>query len=133
MPTPDDRLSGLVERPSVILTVADHEQNGFVHLVRWPFASMAEARAFVRSVDGEVTDESEPDIRSAAFTFILDLCDGWDTVDNGKRLLPTQVAMSIAPEAVRDWLDERPDPDSVSGRRIPAGPDSALKSRSPQP
>ena len=34
-------LNALIERPIVVLTVADHDQNGFVNLARWPFASEA--------------------------------------------------------------------------------------------
>lgn len=119
----------MTRRASVILTVADHEQNGFVHLAKWSFPSEDEARKFIAIVDREVTDESEPDIKADAFTFILDLWDGKDMIDNGERLLPMQVAMSLAPEQVRQWLDERPDPDSVMGRLVPSRPLAAIESR----
>jgi hypothetical protein len=98
----------------VVLTVADHEQNGFVALARWPRMHEAQARAFIEEQDSAVDDESEPDINSASFTFILDLVQGnGDLIDCGNRCLPTQVAMSLAPEQVRWWLDKRPDPDSL--------------------
>jgi hypothetical protein len=109
------------ENYSVILTAADHEKNGFVALAQWPNLSEARAREFIAVADEHVSDESEPDIKMAAFTFVLDLMEGpYDCIDNGKRCLPTQVAMSLAPEQVRRWLEERPDPDSVIDRAVPA-------------
>jgi hypothetical protein len=116
----------MAQRYEVILTVADHDKNGFVHLARWPNLAEADARNFIGAIDGEVTDDSEPDIKTASQTFILDLWDGRDLIDNGKRLLPMQVAMSLAPDQVQDWLNERPEPDSVMCRPIPVGPADAL-------
>lgn len=116
----------------VILTVADHDKNGFVHLARWPRLSEADARNFIDAIDSEVTDDSEPDIKTASQTFILDLWDERYLIDNGKRLLPIQVAMSLAPDQVRDWLNERPEPDDVSTRRIPIGPSAALARAQPE-
>jgi hypothetical protein len=101
------------------LTVADHDKNGFVSLARWPAMSEAEALAVLAGIDAEISDEIEPDIKTANFTFILDLRHGSELVDTGKRLLPTQVAMRLAPDHVRRWLDERPEPDEVINRRIP--------------
>ena len=103
---------------SVVLTVADHDQNGFVHLGRWSGLSEAVARQFIDTVDGLVSDDSEPDMKTASFAFILDLWDGCDCIDNGQRALPTQVAMSLAPDQVSNWLSERPDPDSAAERPI---------------
>lgn len=104
----------------VVLTAADHEKNGFVQLVRWPDTSEAEARAFIAEQDEKVCAESEPDIRSAPFTFILDLYEGfYDLVGNGERLLPMQVAMALAPDQVSAWLKARPEPDQVCRRAIP--------------
>jgi hypothetical protein len=106
---------------SVILTVADHDQNGFVSLAIWPGLSEADARRFISDADALVSDDNEPDIKTAAFTFILDLIDQRSgMIDNGKRLLPTQVAMSLAPDQVQDWLNERPRPDDVIYRSVPA-------------
>lgn len=105
---------------SVILTVADHEQNGFVSLARWTGLSDTEARAFIASIDATVDDDAEPDNKTAAYAFILDLIDGnGDCIATGKRMLPTQVAMSLAPVQVRHWLEERPDPDRVMRRSVP--------------
>ncbi len=112
------------------LTVADHEKNGFVTLAKWPRMPEAEARAILDAIDATIDDASEPDIKTAPFTFILDLCSGYDLVDNGKRLLPTQVAMSLAQEQVSVWLDERPDPDSWANMGAPTLPLSALAERS---
>ena len=103
---------------SVVLTVADHDQNGFVHLARWDGFSETAARQFIETIDDLVSDDSEPDNKTASFAFILDLWDGQDCIDNGNRSLPTQVAMSLAPEQVQNWLLERPDPDSVCDRPI---------------
>jgi hypothetical protein len=73
----------------VTLTVADHEQNGFVALARWNFPDEVAARAF-----------------------ILDLHDErGDTVDDSRNL-PMQSVMRLAPVQVSEWLDERPDPDT---------------------
>jgi hypothetical protein len=115
---------------SVILTVGDHEQNGFVALAQWPRLSEPDARRFIANTDALVSDDNEPDVKTAAFTFILDLVDPRsDVIDNGKRLLPTQVAMSLAPQQVRDWLHERPVPDDVIRRPVPvlAIPPSAFR------
>ena len=101
---------------SVVLTVADHDQNGFVALGHWSELTEAEARDFIRRMDDQISDEMEPDNETAAFSFILDLWCGSDCIDNGERILPTQIAMSLAPSQVRAWLDERPDPDSVAMR-----------------
>lgn len=106
---------------SVILTVADHDKNGFVHLAKWPRLTEAEARAFIGTIDASVCDDAEPDIKTASFTFILDLKDdsNGDLIDTGQRLLPTQTAMALAPDEVRRWIEERPEPDSVMDRAIP--------------
>lgn len=104
----------------VVLTVADHEQNGFVALASWRFDSEAGARAFIKAHDDAVDPEAEPDIKTAPFTFILDLMDAnGDMPDTGERLLPTQNAMKLAPEQVQKWLEERPEPDSVIDRAVP--------------
>ena len=57
----------------VVLTVADHEQNGFVSLARWRFADQKEALEFIASEDAKVMPDAEPDIKTAPFSFILDL------------------------------------------------------------
>jgi hypothetical protein len=104
----------------VVLTVADHEKNGFIALARWPFQNEAQARTFIAEQDAGVVPEAEPDIKTAPFTFILDLMTGpYEVTDNGKRLLPTQNAMALAPDQVRRWIDERPEPDDCIGRHVP--------------
>jgi hypothetical protein len=105
----------------VILTVADHEENGFVHIARWTGHSEQSAREFVSAVDASVDPEAEPDIKSAPFTFILDIFDpqNWNLIDTGKRQLPLQIAMGLGGDHVRRWLDERPDPDAVIHRYVP--------------
>lgn len=114
--------------PKIILTVADHEQNGFVSLAQWPGLTEDQARHIIDAIDAGISDEAEPDIKTAPFTFILDLMDdgNGDLFDTGKRMLPMQVAMSLAPEQVRHWLDERPDPDSVIRRAVPTASRAAL-------
>lgn len=116
---------------SVILTVADHEQNGFVALARWTGLSEEEARTFITSIDDIVDDEAEPDNETAAYAFILDLMDdaNGDCLDTGKRMLPTQIAMSLAPFQVRRWLAERPVPDCVRNQTVPVLGRPALKSK----
>jgi hypothetical protein len=104
----------------VVLTVGDHEKNGFVALAAWRFPSETAARAFMQEHDDAVEDGAEPDIKTAPFTFVLDLMAGiHDMLDNGNRNLPIQVAMKLAPDQVRRWLDERPEPDDVAGRPVP--------------
>lgn len=105
----------------VRLTVADHEKNGFVSLARWPETTEEAARQFVLTQDALVDDEAEPDSQSACFTFVLDIVDArnGDLIDTGKRMLPTQQAMSLAPDAVQRWLNERPEPDDVIDRAVP--------------
>lgn len=117
----------------VILTVADHDQNGFVHLARWSKLCEASARGFIAAIDEQIDDDAEPDIKTASQTFILDLWDGHDCIGNGKRLLPMQIAMSLAPDQVRAWLEERPDPDSTIYRPIPVGPLTTFESARSQP
>jgi hypothetical protein len=91
---------------TVVLTVVDHEQNGFVSLARWEFPNEAAARAFMAAEDAAIPEGAEPDSRDpdVAFTFLLDL-------DNGRNL-PLQAAMRLAPDQIREWLTERPDPDT---------------------
>jgi len=114
----------------IVLTAADHERNGFVALAQWKGLDEHGARAFIAGEDAGVTDESEPDLATVPFTFILDLMneENGDLVDTGKRILPTQAAMRLAPEQVRRWLEERPDPDSVMNRPVPvlALPDNPM-------
>lgn len=104
---------------SIVLTVADHEQNGFVALAAWRGMALSEAHEHIAGIDASIDDEMEPDIDTAPFTFILDLWEGDDCIDSGARLLPTQIAMSLAPEQVRGWLDSRPEPDSLLFEPIP--------------
>ena len=103
------------------LTACDHEANGFVALARWEPSDWTTVRAFVAVIDRRIDDESEPDIHTAPFTFILDILDGQDMlIDTGKRSLPLQEAMRLAPAEVAAWLDERPDPDNVADRKPPS-------------
>ena len=100
---------------TVELTVGDHEQNGSVHLARWQFPSEEAARAFIASENAAIPDGAEPDHKTEPFTFILDLHEGvrcHNMVDNSRNL-PMQSAMRLAPDQVRWWLDERPEPDSM--------------------
>ena len=100
---------------TVELTVGDHEQNGFIHLARWQFPDEAAARAFIAAENAAIPEDAEPDAKTDAFTFILDLHEGVrceNMVDNSKNL-PMQSAMRLAPEQVQQWLAERPDPDSA--------------------
>jgi hypothetical protein len=101
---------------TVELTVGDHEQNGFVHLARWQFPDEASARAFIDAENAAIPDGAEPDHMTEPFTFILDLHEGvrCDNMVDNSRNLPMQSAMRLAPDQVRAWLDERPEPDSVS-------------------
>lgn len=98
---------------TVILTVADHEKNGFISLARWEFPNERAARAFMAAEDAAIPEGAEPDHMDpdTAFNFLLDLASArYETVDNGRNL-PLQQAMRLAPEQVRVWLDERPNPD----------------------
>lgn len=100
---------------TVELTVGDHERNGFVHLARWQFSNEAGAREFIAAENAAIPEGAEPDHETEPFTFILDLHEGArceNMVDNSRNL-PMQSAMRLAPNQVRCWLDERPDPDSV--------------------
>lgn len=112
----------------IVLTAADHEQNGFVSLAKWSNLTEAQARSFIDAIDASISDDAEPDIKTAPFTFILDLMDdsNWDCIDTGKRMLPMQVAMSLAPDEVRRWLDERPEPDCAANRAVPEAGRSIL-------
>ena len=100
---------------TVELTVGDHEQNGFVHLARWQFSDEAGARAFIVAENDAIQEGAEPDHMTEPFTFILDLHEGVrceNMVDNSRNL-PMQSAMRLAPDQVRQWLDERPVPDTA--------------------
>lgn len=105
----------------IVLTVADHEKNGFIELAQWPGLDEAVALELIRTVDKTVTDDSEPDKENAPYWFILDLKNGnHDLVETSQRLLPTQVAMKLAPEQVQVWLNERPNPNRLLGRAVPS-------------
>lgn len=112
----------------VRLTVADHDRNGFVSLAEWGPLPEQDARRFIAAIDAMVSDDAEPDIKTAPFTFILDLvAPNEDLIDTGKRHLPTQTAMSLAPEQVQHWLSARPDPDSVFHRTVDVLPLGGLE------
>lgn len=104
------------------LTVADHVKNGFISLAAWPAGSEQEARDAIASVDALVDDDAEPDSDTCDFAFILDLhetADGMNCIDNGRRILPLQIAMRLAPEQVSAWLSARPEPEDLVGCRPP--------------
>lgn len=111
----------------LILTACDHEQNGFVSIVQWSNLTELEARDVIERIDGEITDEIEPDLQTAPFTFILDLMDGEELVDTGKRQLPMQTAMRLSPDHVQRWLNERPVPDDVFWQATPEAARAALE------
>lgn len=106
---------------TVELTVGDHEQNGLIQLARWRFPNEQKARNFIAAENALIADDAEPDPNTEPFTFILDLREGGpcnDLIDNS-RCLPMQSAMRLAPDQVRIWLNERPEPDSVIDHPIP--------------
>lgn len=106
--------------PSIVLTVADHEAGGFVQLAYWPIATLDECHAIVAAIDGRVDGRAEPCLETAPFWFILDIYeDRYNLVDNGKRLLPTQIAMALAPAETAEWLKTRPNPDDIAHDPIP--------------
>ncbi len=97
---------------AVRLTVADHDQDLFFHAAVFRCESEADARAKIAIVDGLVDDESEPELETCNFSFILDLIENdnfQDLIDTGKRCLPLQVARQLAPDAIDKWLTQRPD------------------------
>lgn len=101
----------------IVLTALDHDQNGAVTLAETSMIMRCAANDLIAKVDALVDDDSEPD-DDAAFSFVLDLkLSNGDVVDTGKRVLPAQIAMSLAPDAVSRWLAERPEPDTVVNRR----------------
>ncbi|CDZ67669.1 Hypothetical protein NGAL_HAMBI2605_59500 [Neorhizobium galegae bv. orientalis] len=106
----------MTEPMRIVLTVADHEKNGFVSLASTAFMAEDQARNLVTRIDGLVELDAEPG-DEASFAFVLDLMrPNGDCVDTGERLLPLQVAMTLAPDAVSHWLGERPEPDEVINR-----------------
>lgn len=102
--------------PFLRLTVADHEQEGFVHLARWARTDRASAMKTIDRVMDLIDADAEPDRVEAPFWFILDLveADGFSQEYEGPKMLPTQIASRLAPEQVARWLRDRPDPDSYS-------------------
>lgn len=106
---------------NIILTACDREKDGFVAVAKWIDITQAAARLIIDAIDSLVDDEAEPRSSSDPFAFILDLMDdkSGDMIDTGKRLLPTQLAMSLAPDQVSAWFRERPDPDCVLNQRVP--------------
>ncbi|OEI83698.1 hypothetical protein GRI33_06150 [Brucella sp. BO3] len=106
---------------NIVLTACDREKDGFVAVAKWIDITQAAARLVIEAIDSLVDDDAEPRNASDAFAFILDLMDDktGDMIDTGKRLLPTQLAMSLAPDQVSAWLKERPDPDCVINQRVP--------------
>lgn len=106
------------EGNTVVLTVADHDWNGFIGLARMSFGDEEEARTFLRKVDALIDGSSEPDQEDAAYWFILDRHPGGRTDDleeTSERRIPTQVAQRIARKQVDAWLSGRPDPNLVTG------------------
>lgn len=100
--------------PRIILTVADHEQDGFLALAHWPVTSMADGLAAIRAVDASISDEEAGDSKVDAFNFLLDLhSDAHNCDDTSEKCLPLQLAMRIAPDAVQNWLNTRPNPNKM--------------------
>jgi len=96
------------------LTVADHEANGFIGLVRWQIGSEDQGRAILAEIDQEIPDEAAGDLKTDPYIFILDLRDPDDMIlDNNAKCLPLQMAMRLAPDRVGWWLKERPDPNRL--------------------
>lgn len=112
----------------IVLTVADHDRNGFVELASWRGLCEIHARRLLERIDSLVSDESEPDDETTPFSFVLDLKtdDDGTIVDTTSRSLPMQIAMRLAPEQVQSWLIARPDPDSRSFYAVPSLPVDAL-------
>ena len=104
---------GELKTASIFLTVADHDANGFVHLGQWAGFTETEARTVLANIDAMIDDDAQPDEHDAPYWFIADLRLGDDLVDNNKKRMPTQTAMSLAPDRVSDWLATRPDPDTL--------------------
>ena len=98
------------------LTVADYDNNGFVHLARWEETDRQAARAAIDGVMALIDPEAEPHPTEAPYWFILDLVedDGFSQEYEGPKNLPTQIASRLAPEQVAWWLEVRPDPDAHS-------------------
>lgn len=102
----------------IVLTVADHEKNGFIYLARWTLESRAAAMEAARQVSEAISAEEEPDSRESAYNFVLDVegpSGDWEQPEN-TRYLPMQLAMRLALDPVRRWLAERPEPDDVLNR-----------------
>lgn len=98
---------------SIVLTVADHEADGFIGLAQWRCDDEKSARRLIAQVDAAVEPDAEPDLATAPFTFILDLMSGDDLLETGNRLLPMQIAARLAPEEVSRWISTRPDPNKI--------------------
>lgn len=102
----------------IILTAFDGPANGCIALARWNAGSEAEARQSLAAVDELIPEGAEGDMGEDEIAFLLDLHDAvGDGIDNNAKPLPMQIAMRIAPEQVRDWMAERPDPDEVLLKR----------------
>lgn len=109
--------------PYAQLTLADHDQNGFVAVVRFTgFATTADVLAWVKAFE-PITVERDPD---ATFEFCLDVFENDHEQVDEVMPLPTQIARRLAPAAVDRVLNERPEPDTVSGRTFAVLPAPSL-------
>lgn len=100
-------------RHHLVLTVADHTQNGFISLARFAMPSKEAARAACDEINALI-DPDSVDVGSDDYTFILDIWEvsgepTWGCSDNSN-MFPSQIAMRLAPDQVREWLATRPDP-----------------------
>jgi hypothetical protein len=100
--------------PHLELTACDHEQNGYVGLALWMADTLDDAMAAVARVNAMCPEEAQPDPKTEPFSFILDVHTGenglcFDHIDDSVSL-PMQIAMRLAPDQVRAWLQTRPQP-----------------------
>jgi hypothetical protein len=99
----------------VELTVADHVQDGFVPLARWEVSSFADGERLLQ-IASRMTGDSPENPKTDDYNLILDLHDcEVESFPNlvDETFISLQVAMRLAPEAVKSWLSTRPKPDTA--------------------
>lgn len=99
-------------QPYIALTFGDHKQNGVHQIAKWFVPSKSIGMDLAQRFNAEIPADAVPDVSIAEFTFILDVFDSNGDFEQPANTvcLPMQDAMRHAPEQVKWWLENRPDP-----------------------
>lgn len=101
----------------VVLTVCDHEKNGFISLAKWFFENDELAKKFINHIEELIKIEENKNEENCSF--IIEINGTTNDIRFTSINLNLKHALLIAPEQVRSWLAEKPDPEKTFFRAVP--------------